>query len=159
MFILSTRISDITVEEILQFGFPVLFGMAIISLVLYLGLKHARDAENDARPVQRANAKVIDKQQVAPNSIVFEIWILFETESGERVRVSCPANNNYVIGDCGCLSWQGSKLHSFQIGKSAPIIDSDRDRVMTQPSNYPSGGQGYIPAWKRVEMMEKEEGG
>lgn len=151
MVILSTKISDITVEEILQFGFPVLFGLAIIALVLYGIAKHKRDAEDDAQPILEENAKVIDKQQVAPNAIVFEVWIMFETETGKRVRLNCKPNDAYIVGDEGCLRWQGTRLYSFERGKRAV------PQTKTASSAVNGAPQGYIPTWKRVQMMEAEK--
>lgn len=150
MFFLSTRIGDITVEELLQIGLPILLGMAIVSLIFYAVAQNRREAENNAQPVRSATARVVDKQQIPVNTIAFEVWVLFETQYGDRVRIMCPANNSYIVGDIGYLRWQGSKLYSF-------------DRGSTGPQNAPSvgqsgsGSQGHIPAWKRVEMMEAQE--
>ena len=151
MVTLATKISDITVEEILQFGFPILFGLMIIALVFYGIAKHKRNAEDDAQPILEENAKVIDKQQVAPNAIVFEVWVMFETETGKRVRLLVKPNDVYIIGDEGCLRWQGTRLYSFERGKRAAPQNK------TASSAGYGAPQGYIPAWKRVQMMEAQK--
>lgn len=114
MHYLATRIGDITTDDILLIGLPVLFGLLILSWIAYSSTKHKQNAENSAKPVLGAIAKVVDKQQIAPNTIAFEVWVMFETESGERIRVVCKANNNYIIGDRGYLKYQGTKLLDFE---------------------------------------------
>ena len=154
MVVLDTRISDITVEEVLQFGFPVLIGLAIIALVFAYIAKRKRDAENDAQPILEENAKVIGKQEVASNAIAFEVWVMFETETGKRVRLNCKPNDVYIVGDEGCLKWQGTRLYSFERGKRA--VPQNKTAQSTVYGASPAS-QGYIPAWKRVEMMEAEK--
>lgn len=147
MFYLSTRIGDITVEELAQICLPVMVGLAVVSLVIWAVMRNSQEAANNAQPVRSATVRVVDKQQIPANAIAFELWVLFETQQGERVRVMCPANNSYVIGDIGYLRWQGSKLHSF-------------DRGSTGPQNMGQSGAGslsHLPAWKRVEIMEAQE--
>lgn len=153
MFTLATKISDITVEEILQFGFPVLIGMFVIALIFYCVAKHKRDVEDDARPVLQATATVVDKQQIAPNTIAFEVWVMFETESGDRVRLVCKPDHNFIVGDKGYLKWQGSRLFSFERGKSAPPNRTSvgySSRTVATP-------QGSIPTWKRIQMEEEQK--
>lgn len=153
MFVLATKISDITVEEIFQFGFPIMIGLAIIAWILYGAMKYRREVEDGAQPVLEAAAKVIDKQQIAPNSITIETWVMFETNSGNRMRLVCKPNNDYIIGDKGYLVWQGSRLISFERGKNGP----ERSVSASNAHGGATAPQGYIPMWKRIEMMEAEK--
>lgn len=151
MNILATRVSDITVEEIMQFGFQILIGMTVFALIFYWVAKGRRDAADDAQPVRQATATVVDKQQIPPNAIVFEVWVMFETEYGDRVRVVCKPDHNYIVGDKGHLKWQGSRLYSFERGKTAP---SSCNTEGSARNGVPP--QGYIPTWKRIEMENQK---
>ena len=139
MLTLATRLGDITLEEILLIGVPALLGTLAIFLLWYAAVKHRRDVENSAHPILVENAKVIDKHQGAPNTLAFEAWVLFETESGKRVRLFANPNDIYLVGDEGRLRWQGTRLIAFE-----------RGRMVKENAGKPE----YIPAWKRIQMEE-----
>lgn len=113
MLLLATRLGDITVEDILGMGFPILIGLGIVAAIFYAVIVSKQNAINDAQPIQVATATVIDKQQVSPNAIAIDVWLLFETNDGRRVRLVCSAKNEIVVGDKGQMRWQGTRLISF----------------------------------------------
>lgn len=104
---------DISIDD-LVIGFGVLLGLFFISLIVFLAIRKKQNDENNAQPIQRMMAKIVDKQKLDPGTIAFETWTLFETEIGARVRLVGKANNDYVVGDQGELTWQGSRLISFE---------------------------------------------
>ncbi|MBR2889157.1 MAG: DUF2500 domain-containing protein [Oscillospiraceae bacterium] len=118
MMYLAKKIGDITIEEIAEILPFVFLGMLAVCGICLLIIK-MKDKENDKLPVLEMAARVIDKQQVASNEIAFVIWIMFETEDGTRVRLSCKAQENYLVGDKGILRWQGTRLLSFDRNKAA----------------------------------------
>ena len=152
---LATRIGDITVEEMLEIGFPVLIGVMVVALIFWAIAKNRRDTLDAEQPVKEANAKVVDVQQLPPNAIAFERWVIFETESGERVRLLVKVSELYIAGDEGHLKWQGSKLYFFNRGQRAPqktVMNADRIYANGACSGQP---QGKIPAWKLVEQEKR----
>lgn len=115
MLFLSKRLGDITVNDIAEITPFVVLGLAVVCGICLMIIK-IKEAENNALPINGMVATIIDMQQVASNTVAFAIWVMFETEDGTRVRVSCNANENYVVGDKGYLKWQGTRLISFDRG-------------------------------------------
>ena len=73
------------------------------------------EAEIKSHPVLTKTAKLIDMQQVPAGQIVLgEIWVLFELQDGERLRLNANPQNNLMIGDVGILTWQGRRILSFK---------------------------------------------
>lgn len=100
--------------EDLAMLFAILFGLMIVSLIFLAIIKKKQDAEDQAQPVRKEMAKVVDKQQIDSGGIVIgEPWVLFEVEGGTRVRLSANPKNSLVIGDTGMLTWQGCKILRF----------------------------------------------
>lgn len=151
MVFLAKKIGNFTAGDILMI-FPILLGLFIIAAIVYGVIKKRQEAENNAQPVQSADAIIVDKQKIEPNTIAFETWVLFETEEGKRMRLICKANNDYVVGDKGYLKWQGTRLFSFERGKKAPsAANSQYDPAKLAYRATPQP-QDKIPAWKQVEM-------
>lgn len=130
-------------EGILELLPSFLVVCAIICLACYIIVK-IRGAENDALPIAGADATIIDMPRIGSNQIAITTWVMFETSDGRRMKLSCGANNHYVIGDKGYLRWQGTRLVSFELGK----CKYESHGAVTQP-------QGRIPAWKQVEMEKQ----
>lgn len=151
LLFLETRISDITVEEIFQFGIVPMCVVGIIAVIIAAIVKRRKNAEDDVQPILAENAKVIDKQQDVPGTIAFEMWVMFETESGKRVRLITKPNSLYVVGDEGYLKWQGSRLYSFEIGRRVTNPGASRHIA---GSSSPEVGGDYLPTWKRIEIEE-----
>ena len=154
MLFLDTRLGDITVEDIAGMIPFFLIGCVVICVISALIIKK-KDSENNVLPIRSMNAKIVDKDQPAPNAVTLVGWILFETEDGNRVRVSCKESGNYVIGDQGYLTWRGSRMISFERGKTKPASGVQTNGA----SAYGSAPmpQNKIPAWKQVELESKEE--
>lgn len=90
----------------------------VILAIVAVAAKKSREASDNAQPVRSAKAKIIEKQQLPPNAIVFPstlIWFLFETEDGQRVRLNAKAQCGLVVGDTGYLTWQGSRVRNFEL--------------------------------------------
>lgn len=101
-------------EDIFIF-IAVLWVVAAILWIIVGALKKKQDSENETKPVRKATAKIVDKQQIESGAIVIgEPWVLFETEDGERIRLNVKADNHLVVGDRGVLTWQGRKVLSFE---------------------------------------------
>lgn len=150
MIFLAKRIGDITDEDIVEALPMFMLIMAAIFVICIITIKK-KDSANDALPIRGANATIVDMQKVDSNTIAIITWTMFETSDGTRVRLSTRANNTYVIGDKGYLRWQGTRLISFERGKTAP----NNAGLHTSYSAAPQS-QGKIPAWMQVEM-EKEQ--
>ena len=150
MIFLAKRIGDVTFEDIAEALPMFMLIMAAIFVICIIIIKK-KDSENDELPIKGANATIVDMQRVDSNTIAIVTWTMFETSDGIRVRLSTRANNTYVIGDKGYLRWQGTRLISFERGKTAP----NHAGLQTSYSAAPQP-QGKIPAWMQVEM-EKEQ--
>lgn len=98
--------------------FMLLFSLLIVMIIMWVTaavLKKKKDAEDNAQPVLTKQAKLVDMQQIPAGQIVIgEIWVLFELETGERVRLNALVQNTLVIGDQGLLTWQGRKILKFE---------------------------------------------
>ena len=112
--ILSRSIGDYSVAEILLIGSILFVVFMVLQAVIRVALNKAQDKENSTLPTKTRKATLIDIQQrTEKDALVTIIWCIFETDDGERVRVSCPCDSSYVVGDTGTLKWQGAKLISF----------------------------------------------
>lgn len=106
-----------SMEQLFRFLF-IVFVLGAVSWII-AGVLKARDAaQNKTQPVRVKPAKVIDMQQVSSNEVVFgEIWVMFEMEDGERIRLNAKANNTWMVGDKGTLTWQGKRILKFERNK------------------------------------------
>ncbi len=118
--------------------------LVIAGVVIAAVVSKMRDISNDAQPVLEAVATVVDKQQVSNGAgITPVVWVMFETETGERVRLNC-SSMEYIVGDKGYLRWQGSRVCSFARGQT------------TRTSGL-GCSQEKIPTWKRIQMEEEQQ--
>lgn len=101
--------------------FFVLLIMTVLVAVLWgivFAMKSKEDSWNNAQPVQNQNAKLVDMQQVPAGQVVIgEIWVMFELENGDRVRLNAKPQNSLVVGDKGVLTWQGKRILKFERNK------------------------------------------
>lgn len=109
---LAKRLGDITANDIAEM-LPMFFLICIAICVICVIIIKTKDSQNNDKPIRTARAKIIDKDQPAPNTVTIIGWLLFETEEGERVRVSIKAGHDFVVGDCGKLTWQGTRYIEF----------------------------------------------
>ena len=108
-----TRLGDVTTDDVADM-LPMLFAIMIgICVICFIVIK-VKDSENNSKPVLGMKAKIIDKMREEPGTVAFVIWVMFETADGNRVKLSCSAKNDYVVGDTGFLRWQGTRLISFE---------------------------------------------
>ena len=155
MLFLAKKLGDITTDDVL-YGYAVFFVAAgIICLAIMMWVRKV-NRENAALPVQGMEARVVDLERPSSNEIKTSVWIMFEGNSGNRIRVMTRSNHSYMIGDKGYVRWQGTRLYSFERGKTEASVA----RQSFDPSNYSYSGasqpNGKIPAWMQVEM-EKEQ--
>lgn len=92
----------------------ILFGIAVFSIILAGIVKLSQSASDSAQPVRTEKAKLIEKDNIPAGSFASEIRVLFETESGERIRLRAKVPNSLVVGDEGTLTWQGGKIIKFE---------------------------------------------
>lgn len=93
----------------------ILAGFGIVLWIFVISLHQKQSADNKAKPVEKAMAKLIEKPSLPNGAIpsLTYIPLLFEVENGQRVRLSVKATTTYVVGDAGELVWQGTNLISF----------------------------------------------
>lgn len=150
MLMLAKRLSDMTTDDVLNIALIVMF-IGLVSIVIMMIMKRKVDSENAAQPIRSVEATVIDMQKLEANAIAFEVWVMFEDTDGKRMRLMCKANHDFIVGDKGYATWQGSKLISFARGKKAPVHQTDPAQGAAPMP------QGKIPAWKQVELENKEK--
>ena len=98
----------------------IMIGMSIVMFGIAMLIKKKRDAEDAAQPMRTGFAKLVDMQQILAGQIVFgEIWVLFELDNGDRMKLNAKAENSLVVGDTGMLTWQGRKILKFERNKTA----------------------------------------
>lgn len=112
MMFLAKRLGDITANDIAEM-LPMFFLICIAICVICFILIKAKDSQNNDKPIRIARARIIDKDQPTSNAVTIIGWLLFETDEGERVKISIKAGHNFVVGDCGKLTWQGTRLINF----------------------------------------------
>ena len=106
--------------EELTMMFAIMMGLGVISWIIVFVLKKQREDEDNAQPVCREHAKLVDMQQIPAGQIALgEIWVMFELDSGERMKLNAKAQNTLVVGDAGMLTWQGRRIHKFERNKNA----------------------------------------
>ena len=121
MILLAKRLGDITIDDVLLF--LLCFGIVgIISWIVVIKKHRDTERENDAQPIQGMVAKIVDMENLDTNTYASRMWVLFEGNDGNRVRIYCPVKNDFIIGDKGFVKWQGNKMLSFERGKNASSI-------------------------------------
>lgn len=121
MYVLATRIGDITTDDILSF-LPALFiACGLIMLISYLIIRSS-NAQNNALPVTERTATIVDLRQESAMGIITTTWILFQFSDGSRVRLVIEYNNDFMVGDKGLLKYQGNKMISFERGVTKKAV-------------------------------------
>lgn len=104
---------DITADEAMLF-LESMIAIAVIMCVILLVLRKKNERENAKKPVLTVGATLIDKQQIQPGQIpIGGIWVVFELENGDRVKLIADMRNSLMIGDTGTLTYQGNKILGF----------------------------------------------
>lgn len=108
-------LDDITLEHIFMM-FAVLIGILVVVGLFVAFAFSKQNHENNQKPLRREKVRVVEKTSMAndplTSALVSDVWFIFETQSGERIRL-CGKSNLAIIGDEGHLQWQGTKLISF----------------------------------------------
>ena len=106
---------DVSMQDVFMI-LAVLFGIMLVSLICAVIVKKSRDSKDEACPIQKKKAKVLEKDQLPPGTVVSlsEMNILFEIEGRQRLRLRAKAQNQLMPGDEGYLTWQGSKVINFE---------------------------------------------
>ena len=154
MVILAKRLSDLTTGDILFFAMVMMIACAVFCVIAGI-LKKREDEKNSYLPVRGMQATIIDVPQLQQNTIAFQVPIMFETSEGNRVRLLCKANHDYLVGDTGYLQWQGSRFISFERGKTGSAAPTAGSVGMHSTYAQSASYQGHIPAWKQVELEKK----
>lgn len=160
MLFLAKRLGDITIDDIaemLPFFLVVMIGVGIIFMIIIKSKQKEEEERNASYPICRMNAKIVDKMQLAPNTMmsVSQMWILFELTDGRRLKLTTRASNEWIVGDTGYLTWQGTSMIRFGRGESGPASRGTNNSP-AYTGNTSAYGQDRIPAWKQVEM-EREK--
>ena len=93
--------------------FGVLIGLAVITTIVYLIVSAQKNRTNATQPIKSCYAKVLDAPQGTGVRSMSYVAILFELESGNRIRFIVKATHDWVAGDYGKITWQGDQLISF----------------------------------------------
>lgn len=105
----------------MEFFFMFILAMGVVMVFLWIivfALRSHEKAKNNSQPVKTNTAKLIDMQQVPAGQIVIgEIWVMFELDNGERIRLKANPKNSLVVGDKGILTWQGTNILKFERNK------------------------------------------
>lgn len=108
-------LDDITLEHIFML-FAILIGLLVVVGLFAAFAVSKQNHENSQKPVRREKVRVVEKTSMSndpvTSALVSDVWFIFETQSGERIRL-CGKTNIAIIGDEGMLQWQGTKLISF----------------------------------------------
>lgn len=116
-FLITVSTDDITMSDIMMV-FAILLGIMLVSLIVILSVRSRQKKADSVCPVLRAEATVVDKQQLPAGTVTFaslsRIWILFDLADGRRLKLFDTAANDLVVGDTGELVWQGSSIVRFQ---------------------------------------------
>ena len=109
-------LDDITLEHVFML-FAVLIGMLVVVGLFAAFAINKQKQENSRKPLRREKVRVVEKTSMTndalTSALVSNVWFIFETQSGERIRL-CDNTNIAIIGDEGLLEWQGTKLISFK---------------------------------------------
>lgn len=108
-------LENVEVGEFLFLLFAILFGILIIVALFYKYATWKRKTDDEACPIREAHVRVVHCDALQANAIPqwSSVNVVFETDSGERVRFVVMASENYLVGDCGTLKWQGKSIRSF----------------------------------------------
>ncbi len=90
-----------------------LIALAVLFAIIAAISSANRTSKNAACPVQSKHARVIDKPQLPANTLYAEVWITFELDNGQRIRLLVNGNAQLFLGDAGMLTWQGDALRQF----------------------------------------------
>lgn len=105
-----------------------LVGLNIVLWTAYGIIARKKESEINKHPIKKQKAKLVDMQRIAAGEIVLgEIWVLFETQDGRRLRLNANSKNQLVVGDVGMLTWQGTKIHKFERTLSDETVLSQRN--------------------------------
>lgn len=112
------------------FGFNLFSGMIkLIMLVIFIfiGYVIVRGISdwnrNNHAPISTVPSKVVSKRQQfhkTNTSGYTNCYVTFELQCGERMELAVPDEQyGYLVeGDCGMLTFQGSRYKGFQTGNS-----------------------------------------
>lgn len=108
-------LDDITLEHIFML-FAILIGLLVVVGLFAAFAVSKQNDDNSQKPLRREKVRVVEKTSMTndplTSALVSDVWFIFETQSGERVRL-CGKTNLAIIGDEGLLQWQGTNLISF----------------------------------------------
>lgn len=112
-----TRLGDITTDDLLGGIWYFCVVSAILLGIVFIMMKKD-NARNKAEPLQTKSAKVLEKEQIPAGQVVIgSIWVVFELENGERIRLYVKEHSSVYYGDKGMLTWQGNRVVSFERSK------------------------------------------
>ncbi len=92
---------------------PIIFGVCLGFILIFGIIVAAKNRENASKPMVTKHATLIEKPQIPPNAISVAMWLVFQLDNGERIRVQASGNPSLVVGDQGMLTWQGTALRGF----------------------------------------------
>ncbi len=146
---------EINIDDETLFGFA--WAFIIVAVVIIIAgaiVSGRRSSQNAACPVQRMHAVLVDKPAVPANTLYAKVWLTFQTDDGQRVRLLVSYRNDMPLqGDRGMLAWQGDALISF-VRDGIPRTGGQTQSSAVDPNR--------LPTWKRIEMerqasQEKKE--
>lgn len=104
---MSIRIDTNSLGELFPIFMGVLFGLCIISVILFVVLKNS----DNKKPLITNEAKILEKPLQQGNIE----WYLVEFTNGERCKLrNLNANRIISVGDVGIVNYRGKTIESFQ---------------------------------------------
>lgn len=144
---ISDIIDSITLSDMIGVFIGMLVLLALIYGILFY-MKGKEEQHNASCTMRRENAVVIEKYPASGIAAgISEMPVLFELSNGDRVRLICKNGGEMVVGDKGCLKWQGNRYISFE-------RDVDANTSVASTASY---DQKKIPAWMQVEMEKNNQ--
>ena len=95
--------------------FMVLFGLLIISLIFMLAAMAYRKKKDDAEPIVKVEAKVLENNLTTGlGGAVLASTVLFACKGGNRVRLAIDGDPGLIVGDKGILVYRGKRFIKFE---------------------------------------------
>ena len=111
LFLSLSREEKLRTQLFVFFG--VLIGLAVIVSIAYVIVSAVKNKQNSAQPVRKSFATIISVPPTTGIRSMSYVAVMFELESGARIRFVVKSSHDFAVGDTGKLTWQGDRILSF----------------------------------------------
>ena len=142
LFLSLSREEKLRTQLFVFFG--VLIGLAVIVSIAYIIVSAVKDKQNSSQPIRKSFATIVSVPLTTGIRSMSYVAVMFELESGARIRFIVKAAHDFVVGDTGKLTWQGDRILSFirmqNQFDSSPEVHKQTEPVYQHPAgNVPTG--------------------